>query len=472
MRSMQPDILRRRLLLMLGSAGLAASPLGRLAHAQSRAARTGTAAAAEGAGKGMKVLVVGAGLAGLSAAVTLAEAGAEVIVIEARERIGGRIFTDRSLGVPIEHGANFIHGFNGNPVAELATEAGASPFFIDNEQWQVFEPGGTEPRDFELDDVLDDLDTIAEKATEEADGDASLSLLDVIEIIDPVLLKEPIGNWALTDVYEGDLAAPLSKLSALHFDAGDVFDGPDVVLRDGYDMLPAYLGDGLDVRLGEPVRRIRHTADGVTVETTKAELKADHCIVTVPLGVLKSGSLVFDPPLPDKQVKAIAAIGFGRLSKVSVLFDEAFWPEDPHFLGFAGPVRGRFADMLNLVPIHEAPVLTMIASGDYAETVDAMDDAALAADVTALLRDMFGEKARAPKAIVRHAWSRDPFALGAYSFPAIGAVPEDHATLAAPSAPRLQLAGEHTSLEFFGTVHGALLSGERAAEAVLAARKG
>lgn len=469
---MRPDLSRRRLLLLLAASSLSAGPLLREALAQqARPARTGTGAA-DGPGKGMKVLVIGAGIAGLSAAVALSEAGAEVTVIEARDRIGGRIFTDRSLGVPVEHGANFIHGFNGNPVAELATEAGTSPFFIDDEQWQVFEPGGAEPRDFELDDVFDDLETLAEKAAEEADGDALLSLLDVIEMLDPALLKEPIGNWALTDTYEGDLAAPLSALSALHFNAGEVFDGPDAVPRNGYDQLVAYLSDGLDIRLGEPVHRIRHKADGVTVETAKGELKADHCVVTVPLGVLKSGSLIFDPPLPEKQAKAILSIGFGRLAKISALFDEAFWPQEPHFLGFAGPVRGRFADMLNLLPIQDAPILTMIASGDYAEKVDAMDDAAVASDIASVLRDMFGEKARAPKAIARHAWSRDPFALGAYSYPAVGAVPEDHAALAEAFAPRLVLAGEHTSVEFFGTVHGALLSGERAAEAVLAARKG
>ena len=112
------------------------------------------------------VIVVGAGMAGLSAAVTLVGAGAEVIVLEARDRIGGRIFTDRSLGVPVEHGANFIHGFNGNPAAGLAAKAGATPFFIDQERWQLFQPGGVEPEDFEIDDVFDDLEQIAEKAAD------------------------------------------------------------------------------------------------------------------------------------------------------------------------------------------------------------------------------------------------------------------------------------------------------------------
>ncbi len=468
---MRPDPIRRRLLLLLAASGLSATPLARQALAQSRPARTASGDAGKGAGKGLKVIVIGAGMAGLSAAAMLAEAGAEVIVVEARDRIGGRIFTDRSLGVPVEHGANFIHGFNGNPVAELATELGATPFFIDDAQWQVFERGGGEPEDFELDDVFADLERIADKAGEEADGDAGLSLLDVIDLLDPALLQEPIGNWALTDAYEGDFGAPLSKISALYVDAGEMHDGPDAVLPEGYDALPDYLADGLDIRLSEPVRAIRHASDGVSVETVKGMLTADHCIVTVPLGVLKSGAILFDPPLPEAQQKAIAAIGFGRLAKVSVAFDEAFWPQEPHFFGHAGATRGRFADMLNLVPIHDAPVLTLVASGDYAERVDAMDEAALRADIMAVLRDMFGARVREPKAIARHVWSRDPFALGAYSFPAVGAVPDQHEALAVAASPRLSLAGEHTSAAYFGTVHGALVSGLSAAEAILAGRK-
>lgn len=471
---MRPDLIRRRLLILLAAtAGLSTGSSVRRALAQtSPPAPSDAAVASSRAGNGLKVIVVGAGMAGLSAAATLAAAGAEVIVLEARDRIGGRIFTDRSLGVPVEHGANFIHGFNNNPAAELAAKSGATPFFIDQERWQLFQPGGVEPEDFEIDDVFDDLEQIAEKAAEEADGDGSVSLLDVIELLDPALLQEPIGNWALTDTYEGEFAASLSQISALHVDAGEMFDGPDAVLREGYDRLPTFLGKGLDIRLGHPVTRIRHTQDGVIVETGNGRFEADHCIVTVPLGVLKAGRIAFDPPLPEPQQKAIAAIGFGQLAKVSVAFDAAFWLKDQHFLGYAGNDRGRFADMLNLMPIQEAPVLTLVASGDYAARVDAMDEAALVADITAVLRDMFGESVPEPKAIARHAWSTDPHALGAYSFPAVGAQPADHDTLSKPAGPRLRLAGEHVSADYFGTVHGAMLSGERAALGILADRKG
>jgi choline dehydrogenase-like flavoprotein len=123
---MRHELDRRRLLMLLAGSALTGSAFARRAVAQSRPARI-SAASGPQPGKGLKIVVIGAGMAGLSAAATLVEAGAEVVVVEARDRIGGRIFTDRSLGVPVEHGAAFIHGYNGNPVAELAAEAGATP---------------------------------------------------------------------------------------------------------------------------------------------------------------------------------------------------------------------------------------------------------------------------------------------------------------------------------------------------------
>jgi polyamine oxidase len=470
---MRPDLRRRRLLLLLATSALLPQLFGRRALAQAGLSSPGqTALVASAAGKGLKVVIVGAGMAGLAAAATLKAAGADVVVLEARDRIGGRIFTDRSLGVPVEQGANFIHGFNDNPVSALASEVGATPFIVDEELSTVLLPGGVEPEEFEIDDLWLDIERIEEKAAEEADGDPVLSLLDVVDLLDPALLQEPLGNWGLTDTWENDLGAPLSAISALYIGAGDVYQGPDVVLRQGYDRLPDHLAAGLDIRLGQTVYRIRHGENGVTVTTETGSFEADHCVVTVPLGVLKAGAIAFEPPLPQGHQAAIAAVGFGNLAKVTALYDAAFWPQDLHYLGYAGAIRGRFADILNLRPIHDVPALTMMASGDYATKVDGMDDAALRADVTAVLRDMFGASVPEPKAVIRHAWSRDALARGAYSYPAVGATPEAHDTLAAPPGARLFLAGEHTSRNYFGTVHGALESGQRAALAVLKSGRG
>lgn len=468
---MRPELSRRHLLALLAATTLADLPLPGLASAattSSAAVNANANTAPKHRGKGTRVLVIGAGMAGLVAAARLAEEGAEVLVIEARDRIGGRIFTDRSFGVPVELGAGLIQGYNGNPLADLLDRAGARPFFVDEEEAILLDDGGAEPEEFELDDLWDDIDTIIEDAAEEADGDPEMSLAEVVDILDPALAKEPIGSWALTDMIENDVGAPLDAISALHFDGDKAFDGPDALVKQGYDTLLAPLAKGLDIRLGETVSRISTGKDGVIVETDKGLHQAAQVVVTVPLGVLKAGSIRFEPPLPPAHREAIAAIGFGNLGKVSQQFDRAFWPKEAHYIGFVANERGRYGEIVNLMPSQGAAVLTFVASGAYAQTLDAMDDHAATADVMDALRAMFGKDQSPPTGLVRHVWSSDPLARGTYSFTATGTLPQHFEALAQPAGPGLWLAGEHTIFDYHGTVHGALMSGTRAADAILA----
>jgi monoamine oxidase len=464
---MRPEFSRRHLLALLAATTLADLSRPGLASAAATPSAAATAVPKR-RGKGARVLVIGAGMAGLVAAARLVEEGAEVVVIEARDRIGGRIFTDRSLGVPVELGAGLIQGYNGNPLADLLDRAGARPFFVDEEEAVLLQEGGAEPEEFELDDLWDDIDTIIEDAAGEADGDPDMSLAEVVDILDPALAKEPIGSWALTDMIENDVGAPLDAISALHFDGDKAFDGPDVLVKQGFDALLTPLAKGLDIRLGETVSRIVTGKDGVTVETDKGRHQAACVVVTVPLGVLKAGSIRFEPPLPPTHMEAISAIGFGNLGKVSVQFDRAFWPNEAHYIGFVARERGRYAEIVNLMPSQGAAVLTFVASGAYAGTLDAMNDKAAAADVTDALRSMFGKDQSPPKALMRHVWSSDPLARGTYSFTATGTLPQHFEALAKAAGPGLWLAGEHTIFDYHGTVHGALMSGTRAADAILA----
>ncbi|QLF70244.1 FAD-dependent oxidoreductase [Peteryoungia desertarenae] len=457
--SMQPDLARRRL-LRLFAATVLSSLTG--ANAALASATGGSRRAA-----GLRVVVIGAGMAGLTAAARLKGEGAAVTVLEARNRIGGRIYTDRSLGVPVEQGANFIHGFDGNPLVDLVEAAGASPFFVDEDLSILIGPDGKAVGEEAFWATWERMEALIEAAAEEAEANPDLSMLDAVQALDPALLSSPLGNWVLTDRLENELGAPLGALSALHAESGGEYEGPDTIVRQGYDSLIAPLAEKLDIRFDARVRAIRHGAEGVTVETDDLELSADHVIVTVPLGVLKAGAIRFDPPLPPRHRAAIEAIGFGNLAKVSVRFERAFWPTDLHYLGYAGEVRGRFADMLNLMPIHGEPVLTLMASGAEASRVDGLDMPEVEAEVMEVLRSMFGETISAPVAITRHAWTRDPSSLGAYSYPAVGALPSDFDALARPVGSRLHFAGEHTSTEHFGTVHGAHSSGLRAADEVL-----
>lgn len=454
---MPPELTRRRLLaLSAGTAGtLLAAPAMRPAFAAS-------------AGK-PRVIVVGAGLAGLSAARTLRDRGMEVIVIEARDHIGGRISTDRSLGVAVERGASWLHGMNGNPLARLVRDEKLSTFFSDYDDYEVWLPGGERPEDWELEDAIDAFDTVLDKAADEAEEGSDLSLMEAIDQLDPGMLKDPLSGWMLSSEIEDDGGAPLSRISALQYGEDRGFDGPEALLPDGFGRVAEALAKGLDIRLGEPVRRISHGPGTVVVETAKESHSGTHVISTLPLGVLKAGHVAFDPPLPDRHAGAIASLGFGAVTKVSVKFDRCFWPEETQFLSYAAKERGRWPTMINLMPVNGASILTLVSTGDYALKSDTMSEAELQADIAAVLGEIFGPEARPAEKIVAAQWSRDPFSLGVYSYPAVGCTPADFDGLAEPVGNRLFLAGEHTIFEHHGTAHGAFMSGERAAEQVIAA---
>lgn len=457
---MRPELTRRRLLaLSAGTAGtLLASPALRPAFAAS--------------GNKPRVIVVGAGIAGLSAARTLSDRGIEVVVIEARDRIGGRISTDRSLGVAVERGASWLHGMNGNPLARLVREQKLSTFFSDYDDYEVWLPGGERTEDWELEDAIDAFDTVLDKAADEAEEGSDLSLMEAIDQLDPGMLKDPLSGWMLSSEIEDDGGAPLSRISALQYGEDRGFDGPEALLPDGFGRVVEGLAKGLDIRLGEPVRRISHGPGTVVVETAKESYSGTHVISTLPLGVLKAGHVAFDPPLPERHAGAIASLGFGAVTKVSVKFDRCFWPEGTQFLSYAAKERGRWPTMINLMPVSGASILTLVSTGDYALKSDAMSEAELQADIATVLGEMFGPEARPAEKIVAAQWSRDPFALGAYSYPAVGCMPADFDGLSEPVGDRLFLAGEHTIFEHHGTAHGAFMSGERAADQVIAALGG
>ncbi len=228
------------------------------------------------------------------------------------------------------------------------------------------------------------------------------------------------------------------------------------------------LARGLDIRLGEAVRRVVRRADGVTVETATGRFEADHVVSTLPLGVLKAGSVAFDPLLPAAVDEAIAKIGLGAVTKIALAFERRFWPADRRFFGHVDARRGRWATFLSTNGLVAGDVLVGFATGPYARVAEAMTSDEMTADAMAVLADMFGAGLPRPRGVVVSSWTPDPFALGAYSLPAPGCTPKHFATLGAPIDDRLIFAGEHTDFARHGTVHGALLSGRRAAAAVLA----
>ena len=419
-------------------------------------------------GGGEPLLVVGAGIAGLAAARRLADEGFDVTVLEARNRIGGRIRTDRSLGAPIDLGAAWIHGTEDNPITALAEEAGSDTVPTDYESLVLLDGKGGEVSDDDaraaerewdgLSDGLEDL---------RADADAESSVTDGLEELHTtVAALDPAVRWYLDSYLPTDYAAEPGELSLAAYAQDGELEGDDVLFPNGYSRIPELVGRGLDVRLGQRARRIEHRRDGVTVITDGGRFDAARVMVTLPLGVLKSDAVEFDPPLPDAKRTAIQRLGMGVLDKVVVAFNEPFWPEDVHWFGFVGadqPLHSAFNGMV----FTGEPILVGLRGGARARTGERRHDRDSVIEVVEALATAFDADVPEPSGALVTRWAADPFARGSYSYVAAGASRDDHEALAEPVGDRLLFAGEATSSEFFATVHGAYQSGLREANRVV-----
>ena len=418
------------------------------------------------------VLVLGAGIAGLAAARALTEQGRSVIILEARNRVGGRMWTDSSLGVPLDLGASWIHGVNGNPITKLAKQFGVKTVPTDDENSIMFNADGSEHSDVEWEETESLFEEIYEEVAlmqEETESDTSLQ-----DAFDAVLSEYDLSDEQIRRLnyyaYLGtslEYGADMNDLSLWEWDQDEEFGGEEVIFPGGYNQITNVLAKGLDIRLETVVKTIRYGDDGVVVETTAGDFVADQAVVTFPLGVLKQASVKFEPPLPESKQSAIQKLAMGVLNKVYLRFPEVFWDENVETISYLGDVLGEWSDWLSFVPFTGEPVLMAFHGGDKGFALENLSDDVIVAGAMKTLQVMFGESVPEPIGILITRWGKDPFALGAYSHIPPFASGEDYDALFEPVDDKLYFAGEATSREYPSTVHGAYLSGLAAAREML-----
>ena len=419
------------------------------------------------------VVVIGAGMAGLSAAVDLAERGFSVSVVEGRHRVGGRIRTDRSLGLPVDLGASWIHGALGNPITRLARQAGAATELTDYDAIALYDADGSRVPE-ELQARLESSWTglQAEAAliglTAEADLSVEQAARQVVGEEELTPLEGRYLDWRLATT-EVTVAEDLRRVSLLG-GSDDGYPGGDRMFPDGYAAIPEALAEGLTLHLGRVVRRIELLPDGVRVTADGAVYEADAALVTLPLGVLKAGGVVFSPPLPSAKRDAIDALGFGVLNKVALRFESGFWPSKAHFLGFLSEQRGRYPVVLNRKAVGGGDVLVTFTGGDFARSLEPRTDAEVVAEVLETLRRSFGSSVPDPTASVMSRWGWNPLSRGSYVHVPVGVGDDAFGALAEPVGDRLFFAGAATVLHGAGTVHGAWESGLREAARIARAK--
>lgn len=422
---------------------------------------------AAGAAGGRRVAVIGAGMAGLAAARALAQAGADVIIFEARDRIGGRVWTDRSWpGLPVDMGASWIHGLTGNPLTALAREAGAALHPTDYESAAAFGAGRERPYPAEPWGMLEQAQAQAWKA------DADLSLRAAVEALPRwarmTAADRDAFRAAVHRMVEHEYGADWGELSAWSYDESEGFGGGDALFPQGYDQLAHHAARGLDIRLGARLTAVRAARDGLRLTFADgSQAGADAMVCTLPLGVLQSGDVAFDPPLSPARQSAIEALGMGLLNKCWLRFDAPPPVPRADWILNLGPPADLWPEWVNPSAAAPAPLLLAFNAGPRADEAEAWDDAATLGSAHDALKGMFGSRFPAPIAAQVSRWRADPAARGSYSFHAVGTGADTRRALAGLDWDgRLAFAGEAASPDHPSTVHGAWLSGLAAAHAL------
>jgi monoamine oxidase len=412
------------------------------------------------------VLILGAGAAGLAAARDLSAAGKRICVVEARGRVGGRVYTVRTpeLALPLELGAEFLHGEASSTFA-IVDAAPLLAYRLPDDHWWM--RGGKRER------IADFWKRVESVQARIGPVGHDISFSDFLRTQRGL---SPRAKELARTFVEGYHAAHADRISALALKSADSEQEAPKQWRlaGGYDGIFDWLRAGLDperceLRLETAVREVRWKRGQVIAETSRGELAAQTAVITLPIGVWKapagsSGAVRFVPELRGKRA-AVAKLEVGHVVKIVFRFRERFW-DDVNFIHSHDKwVRTWWTSAPARVPI-----LTAWAGGHAADALLAEGSEALTTRVLDSLCGTFGIARRTLDDLLAahwtHDWQADPFSRGAYSYAGVGGSGA-HRELARPLSKTLFFAGEATSSDETGTVSGAIASGRRAAAELL-----
>jgi monoamine oxidase len=406
----------------------------------------------------VEVVIVGAGAAGIAAARRLRDADVDCLLVEARQRLGGRAWTvvdDGGFGLDL--GCGWLHSANRNPWVEVAQQQGAA---IDKSRppWARRSPevGFSLAEQEEFQQAIGSFFTRLERVRDRQSDIAAAAYLD------------PHSRWnGLINALGGYITgAEWDRVSAIDFDRYED-TGVNWRVVKGYGALMSDCGAHLPAALDCVVRAIDHRGKRLRIDTAKGAIAADQVIVTVPSAHIAAEQLAFSPALPEK-TQAAQGLPLGLADKLFMALDRADeFGDDIRIFGHtdrAGTGAYQFRPL-------GRPMIEAYFGGSFAADLEAGGDGAFFDFAVSELVGLFGGAfASRVKPIGLHRWGADPFSLGSYSYARPGFA-DCRLKLAAPVDDRLFFAGEACSVGDFSTAHGGWHTGVRAAEGVIAARR-
>jgi len=423
------------------------------------------------------MLVIGAGATGLMAAREMAMTGKSVAVIEARNRIGGRIHTisDPGFELPVEMGAEFIHG-KLEPTLSLLRKASALPYNVTSDIWKNND-GHIE----ELNDFIEDPQLL-NRQFKKLEHDVSVS-----HFIENYLQGDQFEDlrFTLKNYVEGYYAADTLKSST--YSLRDDLQGShekQYRAEGGYGKLADYLYEdglkhGVKFFLSLPAVEVEWRRNHVVVKTHQRIFEGSQILITVPVGVLQSEKIRFHPALPDKMIAA-RSLGYGPVIKIILQFDEPFW-KNKNITQGKDLSKMSFIFSSAKIPTwwtyypKDVAMLTGWSGGPHAEEIRSLDDTAILNLAVTSVAGIFGlsnsEVQRKLRASKVANWVQDPFSCGAYSYEVVHGA-EFKKVLSMPEEDTIYFAGEGlVNGTEIGTVNAALVSGRETARAMIAAFK-
>ena len=419
-----------------------------------------------------KVLVIGAGISGLAAAKNLNDSGYDVTILEAKDRIGGRLYTDRSLGVPLEVGANWIHDNNPktNPIMKIKEElglkshqcslAGSVAYFevLDKEGNRIeISNKDLEKIEFRI-GIFAYLAKYLRPSTNLRELFIFVKKLGLLSFVKEEALFVLIQKIALEQAEDPE------KISIEALFEHEGFENDEAIIG-GYDQIAYYFEKELHnkIILNSPIDHINYEQDTIKVFCGSEIYEANAVIVTASLGVLKKEVIKFTPELPIEKKQSIKKLGWGTLNKVMLKFAHKFW-SDTDFIVIANK-ESNFHAWINEEPVCKEPVIVATIAGKNAKKLENKTDEEVMLIALNELKTVYGSKVSELDSYYISKWSLDPYIYGSYSTNKAGENSQLlRKQLSTPVNSKLFFAGEATSVKVAGYLQMALQSGVREAE--------